>query len=114
MVPEKARKVGNFLCEMGTETDRSDERGRCERDLRRINGKLNKEEADIGVHVVRFLPCFLRFVFYLCPHTITMYLSAPYNRQKWIRFVSSFKKGLFAKFCYFESLICNFPMKLTL
>lgn len=58
-VPEKARKVGNFLGEMGRETDRIDERGRWgkgeerrERDLRRINGRLNKEEADIGVHVV--------------------------------------------------------------
>lgn len=88
-VQEKARKFGNFLGEMGTETDRIDDEERWEnreeekraRDLRRINGRLNKEEADIGVHVVMTdaFTCFLVLFYLLCPTALTMYLSAFYN-----------------------------------
>ena len=89
-VPEKAR---NFLGDM--EPKRSGEGGRRrnrgeERDLKRIKERLNKEEeeeeeADIDVllHVVvtDALPCFLRFVlFYFMSTTLTMYLSALYNK----------------------------------
>lgn len=71
-VLEKARKFGNFLDELGTETNRFDDRGRANReeerarDLRRINGRLNIEEADIGgvvAHVVMTV-AFLLFAFY--------------------------------------------------
>lgn len=71
-VPEKARKFGNFLGEIddrgrwaNRKEEKEDERAR---DLRRINGRLNKEEADIGVgvsHVVMtdaFLPTAFYFI----------------------------------------------------
>lgn len=58
MVPEE--KARNFLGDIGTETDRRDDddgggrrrnREEMERDLKRIKGRLNKqeEEADIDV-----------------------------------------------------------------